>query len=397
MRFSNWPVRRWLIATALGVIPVLAGAAPPTGEIIRAHEPSQRGGYDLRSALQLGGAEAPDEQQFYERYEQIRVDADGAGNIYVLDGGNVRVQVFDSEGRWLRSIGGEGEGPGEFKMPARLSVNAGGQCAVFDMATMRVSVFEASGELAQDVVPGRPVVDLHLRDDGTLLCALMMPGGVRVVAWDGRGAELWSYGDGEAPTGGRILNIENGADHMSTRLCELGDGRVLLTSKDEYWLRVIHEGTAQKTFQRPFERREFEMPQRDGDDEGEGGMEVVMIRRGDGGDGDSPGRVEVQAGDHDDVMTFNGQELRNMMPKFSPDLRGSLAWHDGRIWALTSETDGDRIIVDEWSRDGKYVRRFGLTRQYDWYEVGADGKLYAIAHDVDDYPIVHRLDITTLE
>ena len=122
-----------------------------------------------------------------------------------------------------------------------------------------------------------------------------------------------------------------------------------------------------------------------------------MIRRGGGGGDDSPGRVDVQAGDHGETMTFNGQDIRSMMPKFSPDLRGALAWRDGRIWALTAEDEGDRIVVDEWGGDGEYVRRFSLTREYDWFELGADGKLYAVAHDEDDYPIVHRLDVTTLE
>ncbi len=43
----------------------------------------------------------------------VAVDEDG--NAYLLDNSLSRVHVFDSAGRWLRSIGREGEGPGEFR------------------------------------------------------------------------------------------------------------------------------------------------------------------------------------------------------------------------------------------------------------------------------------------
>lgn len=47
---------------------------------------------------------------------------DSRDNLYVLDGGNQRVLVFDASGRFVRQIGKQGGGPGEFQFPSRVAV-----------------------------------------------------------------------------------------------------------------------------------------------------------------------------------------------------------------------------------------------------------------------------------
>jgi hypothetical protein len=48
-------------------------------------------------------------------------------------------------------------------------------------------------------------------------------------------------------------------------------------------------------------------------------------------------------------------------------------------------------VVDEWSADGTWERRFTMPSEYDWVCLGRDGRVYAVTHDEDDYPSVHRL------
>jgi hypothetical protein len=81
-----------------------------------------------------------------------------------------------------------------------------------------------------------------------------------------------------------------------------------------------------------------------------------------------------------------------MMPEWSADVRGLLSWPDRRLWVLTSDADDDRIVADEWS-GSELVRTFELPA-YDRFAVGSDGQLYAVSHDEDDFPYVHRLDVT---
>src|SRR4030095_1357022 len=39
---------------------------------------------------------------------------DAEGNLYVVDGGNDRIQVFDPDGKFINMWGTSGSGPGEF-------------------------------------------------------------------------------------------------------------------------------------------------------------------------------------------------------------------------------------------------------------------------------------------
>ncbi len=50
----------------------------------------------------------------YLFYRAMDVKVDSHDNIYVLDSGNFRIQVFNPDGKYLRTIGRRGQGPGEF-------------------------------------------------------------------------------------------------------------------------------------------------------------------------------------------------------------------------------------------------------------------------------------------
>jgi hypothetical protein len=77
------------------------------------------------------------------------VDTDAAGNILVLDRGDPRIQVFDPEGTYLRTMGREGQGPGEFAQPSYLLVTA--DHVVLRADTRRLSIWTLDGEHVRDV------------------------------------------------------------------------------------------------------------------------------------------------------------------------------------------------------------------------------------------------------
>lgn len=68
---------------------------------------------------------------------------DGAGNLCVLDAGARRVVVVDGDGALVRTVGQEGEGPGEFRRPSSLAVFDDGSMAVLDVD--KLHVFDADG------------------------------------------------------------------------------------------------------------------------------------------------------------------------------------------------------------------------------------------------------------
>ncbi|XP_028967027.1 RING finger protein nhl-1 [Galendromus occidentalis] len=67
------------------------------------------------------------------------------GSLVVADSSNHRVQVFDSNGRFLHAFGKQGSADGELDNPAGVAVNRIGQIIVSDRYNNRVQIFDASG------------------------------------------------------------------------------------------------------------------------------------------------------------------------------------------------------------------------------------------------------------
>ena len=69
------------------------------------------------------------------------------GDIYVSDGyGNDRVVVFDKSGKFLRSWGKLGTGPGEFSQPHSIVLDSKDRVYVADRNNARIQVFDAKGK-----------------------------------------------------------------------------------------------------------------------------------------------------------------------------------------------------------------------------------------------------------
>ena len=80
---------------------------------------------------------------------------DDAGNIYTLDPKDVRIRVFDRDGKLLRSFGQKGQGPGEFSGPGSLRILPDNILEVFDVLNSRLSYFTLDGKSLRDVPMAR--------------------------------------------------------------------------------------------------------------------------------------------------------------------------------------------------------------------------------------------------
>ncbi len=67
--------------------------------------------------------------------------------LYVVDGGNFRVQVFDADGKFIRKFGDVGRRTGQFSRPKGISVDRWGNVYVVDTAFGNVQLFSADGKL----------------------------------------------------------------------------------------------------------------------------------------------------------------------------------------------------------------------------------------------------------
>ena len=103
---------------------------------------------DFPEVYRAGGSDAPDWAQFIRPGP---ASFDGSGNLYILDPFASQVVVLDPQGRPVGTIGGAGEGPGEFSFPYHLAVWRDGRLAVWDIDRGAIQVFGPGGEFDRTV------------------------------------------------------------------------------------------------------------------------------------------------------------------------------------------------------------------------------------------------------
>lgn len=69
------------------------------------------------------------------------------GLLYVVDGGNFRVQVFQQDGKFVRSFGEVGVNMGQFARPKEVAIDKSGNVYVSDAAFGNFQIFNAEGQL----------------------------------------------------------------------------------------------------------------------------------------------------------------------------------------------------------------------------------------------------------
>ena len=127
---AAYPVR---IETVDGVKTVINPAFPKDG-VFR---------YTLLDELTIGG-EAGGAEAVLNRPIDLKVDAQG--NIFVLDWGDVQFKVFAPDGRLLRAFGKEGQGPGEFAIPAYFELAADGRIFLLSARQHQMVLLDGEGK-----------------------------------------------------------------------------------------------------------------------------------------------------------------------------------------------------------------------------------------------------------
>jgi DNA-binding beta-propeller fold protein YncE len=83
---------------------------------------------------------------------------DLAGNTYISDGYiNSRVAKVDPHGNWIKSWGQAGSEPGQFNTPHSIAVDAQDHIYVADRGNRRIQVFDSDGKFLRQIVIDVPV------------------------------------------------------------------------------------------------------------------------------------------------------------------------------------------------------------------------------------------------
>jgi uncharacterized protein (TIGR03663 family) len=139
--------------------------------------------------------------------------ADAAGNLYVADTKNHRIQVFDPTGRPLRAFGSKGPGNGQLNEPCGVAVDPQGDVWVADTWNARVAHFSADGAWRG------AVADLEKAFFGPRAVAVSRgmlyvadTGNKRIVRFDKDGRKLSDWGGNGAGPGQFVEPVGLAAD-----------------------------------------------------------------------------------------------------------------------------------------------------------------------------------------
>lgn len=143
-----------------GVLHVMSPAAPAEGisEIW------------LKESWRIGGRTENSDEMFGVI---VRIASDSQGAIYLLDRQLSEVRVFSDHGEYLRTIGREGEGPGEFRRPADMFFLPDGKLAVMQIHPPKIILLSPEG-VPQGELP-------FPRSEAAQVLRRALPSGDRIV------------------------------------------------------------------------------------------------------------------------------------------------------------------------------------------------------------------------
>ena len=152
-----------LRAVGIGLLPALAacgGDARPAGPVVRDSAgvrivengaPAWKAGEEWRlsaePALDVGTVDGPPQYQLGRVAGAVRL---GDGTVVVADDQSKDLRFFDRAGRYLKTVGRRGGGPGEFEALGSLAA-LGDTLLAADWSSRRVSVFAPDGSLVRSI------------------------------------------------------------------------------------------------------------------------------------------------------------------------------------------------------------------------------------------------------
>jgi DNA-binding beta-propeller fold protein YncE len=124
------------------------------------------------------------------------------GEIYVSQGhgkGESRLLMFDAQGNFIKTWGGEGTAPGQFRVPHSIVTTADGLLFVADRSNERIQVFDRQGTFVRESRhPGTPCGLCMCRDQRHMFLAHGHAG--RIMKLDLQGSVLGiTGGQGKGP------------------------------------------------------------------------------------------------------------------------------------------------------------------------------------------------------
>ncbi len=292
---------------------------------------------------------------------------DDEGTAYILDTQLKEVVVYDANGRFLQTIGREGDGPGEFRYPNNIFITPDRRIGVVQVVPGKIHMFKPNGdplpdyqlpELSEDGMfyirtavwtPGGVVIHRYqcpMTDDGGLIIIYAL------IAVDEQGIEFAHFHDHRsirrAPNNKRF---EESYGPVPADWSVGPAGRVAVRTKyDDYQL-TIHNATGEvdRVVTRSYKSRKRRTEARNALQNYYDELYEGRNWRG------NIGPIEY-------VMHENDADIQELF------IRG-----DGLLWVLTSRgaydaPHGELGTFDIFDDDGRFIRQVTLLGEGDYWD-----------------------------
>ena len=132
-------------------------------------KPGQRKKLVFQEELSIGEAEGDEN---YMLGDLISLNTDDKGNFYVMDLEKRNIRKYDPKGKFLLSVGRQGQGPGEFQSVSSVQFDGNGDLYITDPLPQQIKFFDQNGKFLRQVkLPGM-FADLYLLSRGGFVASL---------------------------------------------------------------------------------------------------------------------------------------------------------------------------------------------------------------------------------
>lgn len=313
---------------------------------------------ELKEDLSLGGSRVVGDYAFGNIRNFV---VDEQGSIYVLDGKSYCVQAFDSRGKYIRTIGRKGQGPGDLDSPLSLALNRTSDELLVLQGIRRLSFFRTEGPFIR-----------QLSINNSIRAQLDSRGQIYLLEQARSKEGVWSFDVKKLSMFGTDLGVVASVPGQGYT------GKINPFLPLNYF-QVDRSDNLVYGDSRSYEILFFESS--------EGKLVKKIVRQ--------YSAPPVTEEDRNEVLENTPPELQAnlVFPRHHPVFTGFFLSDLGHVFVRTNEKteDGERVIYDIFDAEGHYIGRMPLKPSGITI---LNGKYYALEEDDDGYQYVKRYSVT---
>ena len=354
----------------------------------------------FKEELSIGVREGDEKYMFGAN---IIFNTDDEGNFYVTDWDKREILKYDPSGKYIRTIGRKGQGPGEFQNLSVVRFDRKGTLYVTDLSSQRISFFDKDGTYLRQTPLPDVFEDLYIGTTGGYISSRTIPAesddGMAFKIVDGffndkfeLMTEFNNQISAPKPPSGRdstamakfTAGILSGIAFRPTPMHLLAaDGTIYFGYPEDYAVDVYSpEGRKMKTIRRDYDP--IKVKDRDKEYFAVTRARPFVTRTG----GGRRSEDEIR-----DILKFIEY------PANKPAYQGFAVMENGWLVVLVEFVAGDYSLFDIFDEKGRYSGQFkaDLPADYGRFFFFKNGKAYAVETDEEGYKFIKRYSIKVEE